>query len=308
MNGRMKGSLRLGRVLGVDVFVHWSWALVAFNEIQTRHNAYTTQAWNVAEYLALFLIEYLHEMGHALACRSVGGRADTILLWPLGGVAYVQPPPRPGALLWSIIAGPLVNLALLAVLTPPVLLTGVLHLPPDPRHFVVALLAINLGLFCFNMLPIYPLDGGQFAQALLWYLVGRARSLQVVSVIGLVAGAAGAVVAVARGSLWYVVMAAFVVMRALGGMRQARVLAQAAAAPRRAGQALSALQRGSPVGAFWVCPCKTRFDTFETGGRCPKCARAFPTTSCVDCNKLSPLDAFRRDPPRMPEGALPGSC
>jgi Zn-dependent protease len=308
MNARMKGSLRIGRLLGVDVFVHWSWALVAFIEIQTRHNAYSTQAWNVAEYLALFLVVFLHEMGHALACRSVGGRADTILLWPLGGVAYVQPPPRPGALLWSIIAGPLVNLALLAVLTPAVIFSGVLHLPPDPHHFVVALWAINLVLFCFNMLPVYPLDGGQFAQALLWFLIGRARSLQVVSVIGIAAGAIGAVVALARGSLWYMAMAAFVVMRAFGGMRQARVLAQTAAAPRRAGFACPHCRAAPPVGPFWVCPCKTRFDAFETGGVCPGCSRAFPATSCVDCNKLSPLDAFRRDAPRMPEGALPGSC
>ena len=48
----------------------------------------------------------LHEFGHALACRQVGGQADLIVLWPLGGVAYVNPPPRPGALLWSIAAGP----------------------------------------------------------------------------------------------------------------------------------------------------------------------------------------------------------
>ena len=48
-------------------------------------------------YLALFSIVLLHEFGHALACRQVGGKADQIVLWPLGGVAYVAPPPRPGA-------------------------------------------------------------------------------------------------------------------------------------------------------------------------------------------------------------------
>ena len=48
-------------------------------------------------FLGLFLIVTLHEFGHALACRQVGGKADQIVLWPLGGVAYVAPPPRPGA-------------------------------------------------------------------------------------------------------------------------------------------------------------------------------------------------------------------
>jgi Zn-dependent protease len=68
------------------------------------------------EYLALFSIVLMHEFGHALACRQVGGTADQILLWPFGGVAYVNPPQRPGAMLWSIAAGPLVNVALFPLL------------------------------------------------------------------------------------------------------------------------------------------------------------------------------------------------
>ena len=77
---------------------------------------YSSLVWNVLEYLALFAIVLLHEFGHALACRQVGGKANQIVLWPLGGVAYVAPPPRPGATLWSIAAGPLVNVALAPVL------------------------------------------------------------------------------------------------------------------------------------------------------------------------------------------------
>ena len=57
-------------------------------------------AWPVLEYLALFLIVLIHEFGHTLACRQVGGQANQIVLWPLGGVAYVDargPRPGPGA-------------------------------------------------------------------------------------------------------------------------------------------------------------------------------------------------------------------
>src|SRR5947199_8144947 len=110
-----KGSIHLFRLFGVDVFLHWWWFLVAVYEIQSRAGRYSSVTWNVFEYLALFLIVLMHEFGHALACRSVGGSADTIMLWPLGGVAYVDPPQRPGATLWSIVAGPLVNVALLPV-------------------------------------------------------------------------------------------------------------------------------------------------------------------------------------------------
>src|SRR3981189_2738393 len=115
MTSLRQGSIRLFRLAGVDVFLHWSWFLVAAFEISGRAGTYSSVSWNVLEYLALFLIVLLHEFGHALACRQVGGTADKIVLWPLGGAAYVSPPPRPGATLWSIAAGPLVNIALLPI-------------------------------------------------------------------------------------------------------------------------------------------------------------------------------------------------
>src|ERR1700684_3617037 len=116
MSSASRGSIRLFRFSGIDVFLHWSWFLVAAYEIQTRKGTYSSVTWNVLEYLALFLIVMIHEFGHSLACRQVGGRADRIVLWPLGGVAYVDPPPRPGATLWSIAAGPPADVALLPVL------------------------------------------------------------------------------------------------------------------------------------------------------------------------------------------------
>src|SRR6202034_24324 len=111
-----QGSIRLFRFAGIDLYLHFSWFLVAVYEIQSRKGNYSSITWSVLEYLALFLIVLLHEFGHSLACRQVGGTANQIVLWPLGGVAYVDPPPRPGATLWSIAAGPLVNVALMPVL------------------------------------------------------------------------------------------------------------------------------------------------------------------------------------------------
>src|SRR4051794_31558567 len=195
MNNPNAGSWPLFRIAGIQVFVHWSWLVVAYFEIVGRENEYQSMAWNVIEYLALFGIVLLHEFGHALACRQVGGQANRILLWPLGGVAFIQPPPRPGALLWSIVAGPLVNVMLI-----PVSVIGLVSVPvawaqasPDPLHFLTSIAVINLALLIFNLLPIYPLDGGQILQALLWFVIGQARSLMVSGIIGLV-GAAGLIV------------------------------------------------------------------------------------------------------------------
>ena len=83
---------------------------------QIPDGTYSSPVWNVLEYLSLFLIVLIHEFGHQLACRQVGGETHDIILWPFGGVAYVSPPQRPGAQLWSIAAGPLVNVALIPIL------------------------------------------------------------------------------------------------------------------------------------------------------------------------------------------------
>src|SRR5258708_3733008 len=143
-----QGSIRLFRFSGIDVFLHWSWFAIAAIEIQNRRGSYSSVTWNVLEYLALFLIVTIHEFGHALACRQVGGRADRIVLWPLGGVAYVDPPPRPGATLWSIAAGPLVNVALFPILLVIVLFgrsQGWASTMSDVYRLVRAILYIQVG-------------------------------------------------------------------------------------------------------------------------------------------------------------------
>src|SRR5437667_156846 len=116
MTPTRQGSFHLFRFAGIDIYLHWSWFLAVYFLSQLRLGHYSSWTWNVAEYLSLFLIVLMHECGHALACRQVGGHADQIVLWPLGGVAYVDPPPRPGATLWTIAAGPLVNVVLMPLL------------------------------------------------------------------------------------------------------------------------------------------------------------------------------------------------
>ncbi len=229
------GSLRLFRFLGITVWVHWSWLVVAIFLLQYRENIYSSQAWNIAEYLALFGIVLLHEYGHALACRSVGGQAERILLWPLGGVAYVAPPPRPGPVLWSLAAGPLVNVLLLA---PTIWLA---HWgrgrSPDLQTFTYVLALINGVLLVFNLLPIYPLDGGQILRALLWFLIGPVRSLLAATAVGLVG--AGLLIAWALWMRdgWLVILAAFAAFESWRGFQYARWMrAQLAQQKRQAQQ------------------------------------------------------------------------
>jgi Zn-dependent protease len=293
------GSFRLARVAGVNVYLHWSWFLVAGLQVQLqlRLNRYSRPAWNVAEYLLLFLIVLLHEFGHALACRSVGGEARRIVLWPLGGVAYVVPPPRPGPLLWSIAAGPLVNL-LLVPITFGLALAGP-HFgwwPPrsDPDRLALILAQLNVVLLVFNLLPIYPLDGGQIAHALLWFLVGRWRGLQAVSFLGMVVGLVAVALALfyrrqLGGGGWLLVaIAAYVVYRALLGFLQANAVLRLLRSPRHHGASCPDCGEAPLAGPNWACDeCGTPFDIFAHPEGCPGCGATFQSAECLLCHHSS---------------------
>ena len=292
------GSIRLFQLAGIDVFLHWSWFVVALIEIRTRSQAYSSLAWNGVEYFAAFGIVLMHEFGHALACRQVGGEANRIILWPLGGVAYVAPPPRPGATLWSIAAGPLVNVLLVPFLT--LLAVLVTHSPlanssPDLTHLLQTVWGINLFLLVFNLLPIYPLDGGQILQSLLWFIFGRAQSLMIAAIIGFggVALLIGFVILVPLGGvdrIWMAIVAGFILLNCWGGLMRARILARVAKLPRRPGFACPVCHQPPVLGALWRCSkCFKPFDTFENHASCPHCGTEFPVTQCLDCGNARPL-------------------
>ncbi|HYU47132.1 MAG TPA: M50 family metallopeptidase [Terriglobales bacterium] len=296
MPSARQGTVRLFRFAGIDLFLHWSWFLVAAFEIQNRKGRYSSLTWNVLEYLALFLIVMLHEFGHALACRQVGGTANQIVLWPLGGVAYVDPPPRPGATLWSIAAGPLVNVVLLPVLLVTLTLSrslGWAQAMPDLYKLLRALWYIDVVLLVFNMLPIYPLDGGQILRSLLWFVVGRARSLMVATILGFLGVAGFIILALWIHSVWFGVLAVFMLMNCWGGLRQAQALSRLAKLPRRDGFACPRCTTAPPVGNFWKCgQCGQPFDTFQTRAVCPHCAAQFAATKCLDCGGVHPMNEW----------------
>ena len=291
-----RGAIRIFRLAGIDVFLHWSWFVVAYYEIQARRGGYSSLVWNAAEYLAVFVIVTMHEFGHSLACRSVGGTANQIVLWPLGGVAYVDPPQRPGATLWSIAAGPLVNVALLPFLIAAALagrFLGWAETFPDANTLLVAVLAIDVVILIFNLLPVYPLDGGQILRSLLWFVMGRARSLFAASVVGFVGAAGFALWAIQAQDLWLVIVAAFLGLNCWNGFKQARVLAAAAQLPRHSGYACPSCHSAPPIGLVWVCAnCHGRFDTFETHATCPHCGVHFATTRCFDCGRAYPINQW----------------
>ncbi|HWL51477.1 MAG TPA: site-2 protease family protein [Chthoniobacteraceae bacterium] len=222
-------SIRLFRFLGITVYLHWLWFAVAAYQLDRRADLYPSPIWSAAEYLGLFLLVLMHEYGHALACRSTGGEARQILLWPLGGIAYVAPPNRPGAVLWSIAAGPLVNVALLPVFwlaKQAALSAGWLVTIPSAVQLLETLSIINLVLLIFNLLPIFPLDGGQILRALLWFPLGAVKSLVIASGIGMFGAVALVALAVVMRDFWLGLIAFFALSQSWAGFQQARLIAK----------------------------------------------------------------------------------
>lgn len=167
---------------------------------------------------ALFVIVLLHEYGHCIACRSVGGEADEILMWPLGGLASCMPPETPRAHLITTLGGPAVNVLLIVPTTVGVLFAGggvseIIFNPFAPGETIAQMNAptnralwtliavwwvhyLNLVLLGFNvLLPMFPLDGGRIVQALVWMRAGREPSLRISTTVGLVCAVCVLVVA-----------------------------------------------------------------------------------------------------------------
>jgi Zn-dependent protease len=298
------GSIHLFQLFGITVYLHWSWFLAFYILPKLWGREFSNYGWIALEILALFLIVLTHEFGHQLACRQVGGQTHDIVLFPLGGVAYVNPPQRPAAQLWSIAAGPLVNVALIPVFAAAVSISwhfGLYDKNPDAYELVQDIRRINIGLLIFNMMPIYPLDGGQILRSLLWFPFGRANSLFVASIIGFI-GVIGLFLLAGLllltpykgNAVWTAVMAAFILMNCWGGLMQARALAKMAKTPRREGFACPVCKTAPPLGAIWRCgKCRQPFDTFETQGVCPHCQTQYAATSCPECGNLRPFSEWR---------------
>ena len=222
-----RGSFKILRLLGVDVLVHWTWFLLGALVV-SQLTMFSTLGWRVLVFVSIFVIAALHEFGHVFACRSVRGEASTILLSPMGGAAVMNPPDRPGAVFWSVAAGPLVNVLLLPVTAVAYLLVrGELDWPAvdnDVQLYWFSVLAVNAGLLVCNLVPIFPLDGGQLLMSAIWFVVGRARALRIVVWTGPCAAAGLAVYAVVTAQPILLLISAFFALHAYKGYCVAKAM------------------------------------------------------------------------------------
>ncbi len=236
----MKSTVRLGRIAGVAVGVHWSVLAIVvliIAGLSTHFNGivpgYPWAAYLLAAVVAavLFVLSLLaHEMAHAIVAQRNGVEVDGITLWLLGGVARLRgEAATPGADFRISAIGPITSLLVAAVFG---VATWVAELA-DINSLMVAvpryLAAINVVLAVFNTIPAAPLDGGRILRAAVWAWRGDRFTATVVAaragrVFGFTLIALGLLQAISGtgGGLWFILLGLFVVTMASAEERHAR--------------------------------------------------------------------------------------
>ena len=188
----MKWSWKLGKIAGIDVYIHTTFLLligfVGFSSWQ-QGGSLAAVVSGVGFILALFLCVVLHEYGHALTARKFGISTRDITLLPIGGVARLERMPEdPRQELWVALAGPAVNVFIAAFLSIVLFATnglgGLFSIGISSSSFLSRLIAINITLVLFNLLPAFPMDGGRVLRALLSLRLEYSRATRIAATIG----------------------------------------------------------------------------------------------------------------------------
>jgi len=195
----MQSGFRIGRVLGINIRIDWSWLFIFFlitwnlsSVFSQQHpNWDPTLQWGVAVVAALlFFISLLaHELAHSLMARAHGISVRSITMFLFGGVSNIQrDPDSPRDEFLIAVVGPITSFIIGVAL----LLIGSLRVGPLPTSvmanptevigqlsplptMLLWLGSINVILGLFNLIPGFPLDGGRVLRSILWVLSGNLR-------------------------------------------------------------------------------------------------------------------------------------
>ncbi len=197
----LTGSVHLFTLFGIRVRAHASLIVLLVLVLLFGVSRGDNVEARVQGLSVLFLVILLHEFGHCFAARWTGGEANEILMTPLGGLAMAMARRRPLPTFITIAGGPAVNVIICLVCGFALFLTiGFWPLGPwsisrafDPTpgwlqisSYLFWFYTVSYALLLFNMLPVFPLDGGQMLQSILWKPLGYYRSMLITMNVGLV--------------------------------------------------------------------------------------------------------------------------
>ncbi len=211
----MFGSIKLGKLFGIDTHLHGTfWLLPLYVLFSSFGAGFDAIAFNLLFVFALFFCIALHEVGHALAAAGYGIRTRDITLYPLGGIASLERmPEKPIQEIVVALAGPAVNVVIALGLLFGMVAAGMdLALSPafGVEAFFADLLAANVFLCVFNLLPAFPMDGGRVLRALLATRMTRLRATEVAVKVGTVVAALMLVAGIASVNFGLILVAVVV--------------------------------------------------------------------------------------------------
>jgi Zn-dependent protease/predicted transcriptional regulator len=228
----MRWSFKLGVYAGILVQVHWTFLLllawVLFTSVASGAGL-AAALGSLGFVLAAFACVVLHEFGHALTARRFGIATRDITLLPIGGVARLDRMPEdPRQELLIAVAGPAVNVVIAAALLAlQVAAFGRAGLSADlskPGEFLDNLLALNVTLVLFNLVPAFPMDGGRVLRAILAWATGDfARATQIAATLGQLLAILMGVAGLFQGAPLLMLVALFVYLAAQDEARGAQI-------------------------------------------------------------------------------------
>jgi Zn-dependent protease/predicted transcriptional regulator len=247
----MRWSFRIARIAGIDVRIHFTFFLIILlGATYWGQSGPLGWAFGTLVILLLFLCVTLHEFGHSLVAQRFGIPVREIVLLPIGGVAMLERnPSRPLHELLIALAGPAVNILIIAVLVPVILaiqlLPGREHMRPEALimgqlkpsllTLLVLLVNANFWLAAFNMLPAFPLDGGRVLRAVLGFFMSFPRATRIAATVGQALAVVLGMVGFMYGNLVLVFIAVFIFLGA--GAESMHAQARTVLATSRVGDA-----------------------------------------------------------------------
>jgi Zn-dependent protease len=222
--------MKIARIRGIDVRIHWTfWILILFYLVSvSRSSGLPEGLIAVAFIMSVFVCVLLHEFGHAIAASWYGIRTKDITLLPIGGVARLERlPDRPIQEFVVALAGPAVNVVIAILLIIPVslrMLSGTAApIVELGAGFFAQLMAVNVILVLFNLLPAFPMDGGRVLRSLLAMRWGHLRATQIAARLGRWMAVGFGIWALLSGNMLLLLLAVFVFIAGTAELLQAKV-------------------------------------------------------------------------------------
>lgn len=227
----MRRGLPLFTFRGIKVLLHWTFLLlpayIALTGLMDGAS-WRTVGMEIGLVLVVFVCVVLHEFGHALTAARFGVGTRDITLLPIGGIASLERMPEdPKQEFWITAAGPLVNLVIAGLAFVLLAIGGFAWLATDMvmdlsswTNFLTFLFMANLGLFLFNLIPAFPMDGGRILRSLLSLWIPRERATRFAAIVGRVLAVGFVVYGLFNGAPFTAVIGLFIFMAAGAEARQ----------------------------------------------------------------------------------------